>query len=160
MSMHDSQEYGYGFRLYNGKNSMNVFRFFEKHKGSYKELLPHKTYKNVYDSLEKTKQDLMTGRVTEDDVYDDLCSIFGTSAAVEIGNIIRYETNLKIFGFRADEECLTEETIMYVPSYPWEMSDEDKSMTIDKIRDVLLEYCKELGIDERDIDFQILSYYG
>ena len=148
--------YGYGFYLYNGKNDMAVIEFFEKHKETYSKLLPKDKVDEKYRALAELKKSFANGGK---DTFKLFFSVFEGNLPSELAKIIRSEIKLNIYAVGSKTEEGNKQCIVYLPAYPWDMSDDERSMTLKDIHYVLMKYSKELNIDEKDIGFKVISYF-
>lgn len=68
-----------------------------------------------------------------------------------VANIITKETNIRISAVNQEGE---NDTIMFEPVYPWELTDEERNMTRESLTEMLKKYQTELGMKG-----EITTYY-
>ena len=76
-----------------------------------------------------------------------------------LSEIISKETNLSI-SYNVDCED-NREYLLYIPKYPWQMSEEDFKLTKEaSLRNILEPYRKELDLNVDNIDYYEVYYFG
>lgn len=76
-----------------------------------------------------------------------------------LSEIISKETNLSI-SYNVDCED-NSDYLLYIPKYPWQMSEEDfKLMKDSTLKSILEPYRKELGLDSDNFDYYEVYYFG
>ena len=76
-----------------------------------------------------------------------------------LSEIISKETNLSI-SYNVDCED-NREYLLYIPKYPWQMSEEDlKLIKETSLRDILEPYREELDLNSDNIDYYEVYYFG
>lgn len=138
MSWSNWSEQGYGFKLFNGKNDRQVLQFIRR---------------NVRREIsDQEAEDLIHVEVPYADIYGD-------DACVMVAGIINDLEGYRIFsGYIECGNTDQEEMIGVYPSYPWNMTEKDKTLTEQKARDILKKYANILGITERPDYFD--AYYA
>lgn len=80
-----------------------------------------------------------------------MCGLYGL-----IADVMTKETGV-IFNYYVPNGDETDDAILYKPCYPWEMTEADKALTADKLRELMQKYIKELGgeliIEHIQIDY-------
>lgn len=98
--------------------------------------------------------------LSDEFTYDELedsyeCNaIYGYSgnyAMNLVANIITKETNIRISAVNQEGE---NDTIMFEPGYPWELTDEERNLTRESLTEMLKKYQTELGMKG-----EITTYY-
>ena len=95
----------------------------------------------------------------EDTFYPDEC-VATTLANWMSVNEMCNPRMIRFDGYEHFADCGTDETVMFVPVYPWGYSSEEKHLTKDELHDILCKFANLFGIDESEIDFQELHYQG
>ena len=138
MSWSNWSEQGYGFKLFNGKNDMQVLQFIRsnsRHKIS-----------------DQDAKDLINVEASYDDIY-------GESACVLIAGIINEQEGYTVFtGYPECGNTDQEEMIGVYLSYPWNLTEKDWTLTKEKARMILKKYANILGIKEEPKYFD--AYYA
>ena len=156
-------ESGIGFDIFTGSNYMDVVSFFENHKESYKEMVSEAVFQEVFSSLHRLKKDAVDedGELDDEGLMDGLDDMFDFNVGSAIALIINYENGTSGFeGFPACGETDVEEAILYVPSYPWQLTEKEKTVTSEDIYSICEKYCKELNIPVDTIGDKELEYFG
>ena len=161
MSMKTYVITGYGFPLFVGGNEPTVIRFILDRIESYEKATSEKVAGAVRSRLEEILSDYK-----DEDGFDcegmreALDEAFDFNTADVVAKIISVETGLSGFeGCRSDFECDTEESVLYVRSYPWELSPVELSLTREKLDCVCRSACVCLGVPEDKIDDLELDLY-
>ena len=150
MSMQSWSEYGYGFPVYTGDNTPVIWDFIRSHKDT----IP--SYAATIQRIEQEAEGL-----DEEELTDLLDESFDWRVGEVIAQIMQAQTGLKLFeGFPACSDCDTDDVVMYVPAYPWNIPEKDKNVTQQQIHEICEWYCKKLEIPTTSIDFQNLEYFG
>ena len=149
-------ENGYGFSLFTGENAKKVVAFLQGKK---------KFLEDIYgkEEADKVVEELAGMAEIEDDedVVSALQDAFEFNPSGTIAQIINKETGALGFdGFCCDGDCDTYDTVMYVPAYPWQMSEVDQALTQDKLDKILKPYMKSLGVPFEELGEQELEYFG
>lgn len=138
MSMHAWTEPGYGFKLWTGKNFRTVCDFI----------------KNNDDSV------VIPDDVIEEEDEFSLEEELGAPASDVVASIINEKEDYTVFrGYRACGDTEQEEMLGIEPSYPWWLSDKDKTLTKEDADAILAKYAEILGIDEAPDTFNA-EYIG
>ena len=162
MGMQSYTESGIGFPLFTENNAADILEFFKNHEKSFQKACVEKTYKEVYSALDELKDKAEKDGVLDNNlIYDGLCDIFDYNTAGNIAVIMNCENDVFGFeGFQAQDECETEETVIYTKAYQWQMTEKEKDLTEEDIRSILRKYASELNIPESSVEEQFLEYYG
>ena len=76
-----------------------------------------------------------------------------------LSEIISKETNLSI-SYNVDCED-NREYLLYIPKYPWQMSEKDFKLTTDaKLKNILEPYREEFDLKADNIDYYEVYYFG
>ncbi len=144
---------GLGITLFTGKNAANIMEFFKNHEDSHKRAAGYKRHKEVYCALDYIEDNAEEGGfLNEKALKDGLVDLFRNTGgtAEEIAMIIREETSVS--GFKGFTECpFTEGMILYVQSFPWQLSNEERALTEKDIVQILEKYGTELGVSSEQI---------
>ena len=167
MGMRSWSECGIGFPLFDG-NALTVFDFIMNHKDSYfKAINNDDSAASVFQNLVEIQDEAtIVGDdgnefIDESIIYEGLNELFDYCTANAIAMIINYENECLGFGgFPDDGAGYTVETIMYVPSFPWQMTEKESKLTSPEVYEILTKYAKELGVSTSSIEEQELEYYG
>ena len=62
-----------------------------------------------------------------------------------------------VFAFENGEY---DEAIMFEATYPWYLTDKEKSLTEEKLHNIIWAYAEELGLEEKDIVYCEVSYWS
>ena len=160
MSMRSWTENGYGFGLFTGNNSADVIEFLKNHEETFRNVCGEKTCDETYAALDQLEDEAEKEGIMDEDILSDgLTDLLSPSVASAVAQIICYETGVKGFeGFPSGEYC--DETVMYVPAFPWQMSQKEKELGPDDIHNILAQYAEELNVPESEIGDQELEYFG
>lgn len=153
---------GYGFPLFVGENEPTVIQFIIDRIDSYAAVASE----SVADAVRSRLEEILV-RYKDEDGYDcegmrnALDETFDFNTASAVAGIISVETGLSGFeGYQADADCCTEESVLYVRSFPWEMSPEEISLSKEKLDGLCRSMCACLGVPEDKVGEQDLEYYG
>ena len=161
MSMRSWTEYGYGFPLYTGKNGLKILDFFAKHRISYFSCHKLDTAVKIYSKLKDLRLSVKDAEDPEENLLNGFEDIFDFHISDEIASIINHENRINGFrGFQADGDTGAEDTVMYTLSYPWQLTEKERSLSEKDLMSICEYYAAELGIPTDSIDYQNLEYYG
>lgn len=149
--------YGYGFSL---ENATNFELIKEILINNYKEGLTDDECSPVVNKIQQFKPDNMWELI---DLIES--QLMSDTVSSTIANWMNYHEeynpkHIRFEGYGADADCGTEETVMFSVAYPWNYKEEEKYLTQDELNQILSLFAKELGINEEEIDYQELHYYG
>jgi hypothetical protein len=152
--MRSSFVYGYGFivdEIYDNvliefiKNHMRTFCASDIEKEMYEEMLEYT--KEEYD--------------LEDFFESYSCDCTGMEGrGAVISNIISRETGIRFDYQRGDGECNSYPSVLFVESYPWNLNEKEKNLTVESLTEIVLPYVEELGLKKNNIDALEIEYYG
>ncbi len=157
MSMHTWTVSGIGFELFTGDNYGKIFDFLKGHKDVVKDYFKDTCRIDIDEFFEKADDTWseMDDEEREDYIRDGLDGV----PAPVIAHIINSETGYTGFvGEPGDEE--QSDTVLWEPYYPWQMSESDKALTEEKLREILQKYAEKLGIPADNVCDQTLIYCG
>lgn len=151
MSMQSDFIYGYGFPC--DCQCRRLFEFIENHKGSF---LRNDEEKELYDRIIH-----MDDFSEIDEVFENYsCDNTGTEGVgAVIANIMSRETGIRFAYCPNHDECDTKASIVFAEGYPWQLNENEKELTEEKLSDIYKEYMDELGITDEP-DYLSLEYYG
>lgn len=115
-----------------------------------------------YEWEQKYLEEISALKETEYDELDNIlwdyeCSCSGgTSMYSAISNIMSRETGI-VFAFERGED---KEAIMFESAFPWWLNDKEKSLTEKELHIIIWTYAKELGLEEKEIDYCYVTYWG
>ena len=150
MSMQSSIVYGFGFEIEEITDE-NLFNFIEK-------------YKEILCKSEEERQlfDGVTIRSDLKNYLDDYpcdCSGHEGFGAV-VSNAISRETGIRIEYQMGQFDCYSFPTVLFSQSMPWGLNDKEKELTEESLTEILIPYAEELGLEERDVGYVEVEYYG
>lgn len=151
MSMQSSFIYGYGFPCECQRS--RLCGFIESHKSSF---LRNDEEKELYDRMIH-----MNDFSEIDEVFESYsCDNTGREGVgAVIANIMSRETGIRFAYCPENDECDTEASIVFAEGYPWQLNENEKRLTEEKLSDICKEYMDELRITD-DPDYLNLEYYG
>ena len=94
-------------------------------------------------------------------IYNTCCDCVAYIVAEWMTN--NFDVNpkgIKFDGYIGQSDCDTEETIMFSETYPWLLTEEEKTLTLEDLREILSKFAEMLGVPPGCIDYQSLEYYG
>ena len=143
MSMRHWSEDGFGFPLFNGKNTEAVYQFISDHDakvppmGEFREMIREEKW--------------------PDGLFED---ILGESASWRLAEIINKLEGTTIFkGYSPCGDTDQEEMLGIEPCFPWTMNSEDLRMTEKRATGYLKKYAGILGVDSEP-DYFEAHYFG
>ena len=141
MSMSTSISYGYGVDMANTYiETTSLLRFFENHlPDEYAKMLEHEECPDFENSDDSTCRDFLIYYFEENDFAD--CSACNSCYGI-IPYVMRKETDVGFEEVRGDDEW----AIIFPECLPWLLNDTEKSLTKEKLDEILTKYFSELGI--------------
>ena len=128
MSWRNWSEQGFGFKLFNGKNDRQVMNFIRKN-------IPQEI-------TDEEAEALVTTEISYWEIYNDEPSCL-------VAGIINEKEGTTVFcGYRECRDTDQEEYIGVYPSYPWQLNDADRNMTLDMATLILKKYANILDITD------------
>lgn len=128
---------------------------------------------HLIDVLRKTNIESINNNENFDDVfcdseYDELrnaiaeCSFDeGLEANDIIAAIMTNETEIEFVYERAQtDECEGNPAIIVQEGMPWHFNDKEKNLTEDSLREIMAAYAKELEIQNVEIEYKKIEYFG
>lgn len=154
MSATESIVYGYGFEL--SITPVIFIKWIKKHKT---------TFCESADENALFEQLVLNESSIDDDVLSEVfCHYYCNSSSNEgvgaaISNIMSRETGIRFDYQPGQEDCGGSPHILMVESMPWELNEIEKSLTQDKLDNIMISYMRELSLSGEPGKVA-LEYYG
>lgn len=157
MSMETSIIYGFGFTC--DLSDYKLINFLKNHKNTFCQTVQEvELFKKTVEAKEMTPAAL--DFFLEDLYRNYKCDTSGISGRYAIiSNIMSRETGIRFDYCPPNGECDTPEAICFCAGYPWFYNEIEKSLTSDKLEQILKKYMEELEIDDEP-DYLQLEHYG
>lgn len=131
-------KYGFGFDKIYHENNFKEIKIF------------------VLDSLIGKKDELVE-KIHMSQNPNELAEALGEDVSTLIATVINERENITLFeGFPANGDY--PEALGMVPLFPWQLTNEDKAVTVAKATDILNKYREKLGIPDEP-DYFVQEYY-
>lgn len=113
-------------------------------------------YEDFLDNLDEISEQTRTNGLFALNDY------FEQNIARPIAEIITQEARIYVEGFVDNADCGTEQSVLYTPSYPWQLASNEKErdLTENELYEILIRYADTLGIRSDLVDELTLEYYG
>ena len=159
MSSHASIYYGYGFEV-NKVTPQNIMKFIEKH---HEALCVRQREKEMFIALHDKDVGIFSYHDPNDffEEWDYDCDVSGQLGfGAAVSNVISRETGVRVQYEQGQNERGSVPSVLLVETSPWNYNEKEKNLTAISLTELLLPYAKELGLNEEDINFLSIEYYG
>lgn len=153
MSMNSSFIYGYGFNC--DSDEGKLIDFIKEHRETFCKSDREKELYN--DMLNYTESEYYGLEDFFEDYSCDNTGMEGMGAV--IANIMSRETGIRFAYCQPDGDCNTLASVVFEEGYPWQLNENEKELTEEKLLNICKKYMNELGITDNP-DYLSLEYYG
>ena len=151
-------DHGYGFIV--TYDPELLFQFVCNHKNSY--IHANKDNESNFEQMTEEYNSFHNdGFFDENNFLEAIDHIDGAFWINAIADIMNAETGLSCFiGVMGDWYTDSDDSVLFMPTYPWMMTEKDKNLTCDELKAICKKYAEELDIPEEDIgDLHITHLY-
>lgn len=137
---------GYGFRVYVSDEKLN--EFIRNHADTVKKL---ESGQEILDWLDSGSTDSIKEKFFDYTSEATNCGgIYGL-----IADVMSYETDVHFEYYFSNSPEDDDDMIVFIPTYPWIMSDTEKTLTLDSLNTLIKGYLQEINSDLQ-IDYQFM----
>ena len=159
MSMRTSMVYGYGFETHKITDE-DFLVFLYNHKDAFCESDEEKLLFDNLTNLDKYYDDL-DDNITDDYFESYCCDSSGQQGrGAVISNIIYRETGIRVEYQMGDYDCYSYPSVLFPECMPWHLNEKEKNLTMNSLKEILLPYVTELGLNKENITSLQIEYFG